>query len=177
MIIDLARFVKAETAYWNELEAVLSAIENDPVRRIPLTEIQRLHYLYERCSADLVRLDTFSTEPQLRDYLESLVARAYSEIHETRTASRIQWKNTALAFPRAFRRHLESIPASLAITLLGCAFGWFTVHQDSQVKAILMCRSPACLIPLADPRRKGRERHQRPSEGREGNFAAQLINE
>ena len=30
-----------------------------------LPEIERLHYLYERCSADLVRLDTFATEPQL----------------------------------------------------------------------------------------------------------------
>ena len=174
MIIDLARFVKAETAYWNELEGVLNAIENNPVRRIPLNEIQRLHYLYERCSADLVRLDTFSTEPQLRDYLESLVARAYSEIHETRTATRIQWKNTVLAFPRAFRRHLRAFQLSLIVTLLGCAFGWFVVHQDSQVKAILM-PFPGLLDSPADRVAKEESATKDRLKGVKGSFAAQLM--
>ena len=35
-----------------------------------------------------MRLDTFATEPQLRAYVESLVSRAYAEIHETRAAVR-----------------------------------------------------------------------------------------
>src|SRR5690349_3540072 len=103
MIIDLPRFVAAERPYWDELQSVLAALEADPARRMPLAEIQRLHYLYERCSADLSRLDTFATEPQLRAFLESLVSRAYSEIHETRAPFRIRWKAMVLAFPRAFR--------------------------------------------------------------------------
>ena len=58
MIIDLPRFVSAERAYWDELHAALAKMEAEPERRLPLEEIQRLHYLYERCSSDLSRLDT-----------------------------------------------------------------------------------------------------------------------
>lgn len=138
MIIDLPRFVQAEKPYWDELRGVLETTEAEPGRRMPLAEIQRLHYLYERCSADLARLDTFATEPQLRAFLESLVSRAYSEIHETRAPFRIRWKSLVLAFPRAFRRHLGAFRLSAAVTLLGCAFGWFIILQDPQAKAVLM---------------------------------------
>lgn len=174
MILDIARFVQAETAYWKELDSVLAALGSDPLRRMTLTEIQRLHYLYERCSADLVRLDNVSTEPQLREYLETLVARAYSEIHETRGTNRTQWKNTALAFPRAFRRHLRAFQLSVAITLLGCAFGWFALHQDAQVKATLLpfsglLGSPAERVAREESATKDR------LQGVKGSFAAQLM--
>ena len=138
MIIDLPRFVAAERPYWDELHGLLAAMENAPERRMTLPEIQRLHYLYERCSADLSRLDTFATDPALRVFLESLVSRAYSEIHETRAPMKFSLKNAVLAFPRAFRRHLGAFRLSVAVTVLGCAFGWFAVHQDPRAKAILL---------------------------------------
>ena len=138
MIIDLPRFVNAEKPYWDELQTVLATAEAEPGRRMSLAEIQRLHYLYERSSADLARLDTFSTEPRLRAFLESLVSRAYSEIHETRAPFRIPWKSLVPAFPRAFRRHLGAFRLSAAVTLLGCVFGWFVIRQDPQAKAVLM---------------------------------------
>ena len=138
MIIDLPRFVSAERAYWDELHAVLVKLEAEPERRLPLSEIERLHYLYERCSSDLSRLDTFSTEPRLRAFLESLVSRAYSLIHETRGRSRIRWKRAVLQFPRAFRRHLGAFRLAVAVTLLGCAFGWFALRIDPRNKSVLM---------------------------------------
>src|SRR5436190_2230492 len=116
MIIDLQRFVAAERAYWDELEAAVGSTEDDPERRMPLAEVQRLHYLYERCSADLARLGTFSAEPQLRAYLESLVSRAYSLIHETRMPMRVHWKGVVLAFPRAFRRHMGALRLATGVT-------------------------------------------------------------
>jgi len=138
VIVDLTRFVSSEKSYWDELEGVLSKLEADPERRIPLAEVQRLHYLYERCSADLARLDAFSTEPRLRASLESLVSRAYGEIHETRSAGRVRWKAALFAFPRAFRRHVGAFWLAVGVTLLGCAFGWFAIRQDPLAKAVLM---------------------------------------
>jgi hypothetical protein len=138
VIIDLPRFVAAERAYWDELALLLARLETEPEARLSLPEIQRLHYLYERSSADLARLDTFSTEPNLRAYLESLVARAYTEIHETRAPVKLRWKSVVLAFPRAFRRHQAAFRLSLGVTLLGCAFGWFAIRMDPHVKAVLM---------------------------------------
>jgi uncharacterized membrane protein SpoIIM required for sporulation len=138
VIIDLPRFVAAERVYWNELAALLARLETEPEARLSLPEIQRLHYLYERSSADLARLDTFSTEPNLRAFLESLVARAYTEIHETRAPVKLRWKSVVLAFPRAFRRHQGAFRLSLSVTLLGCAFGWFALRMDPRVKTVLM---------------------------------------
>ena len=174
MIVDLARFVQTETEYWEELNSALNKLAAEPLRRMPLKEIQRLHYLYERCSADLVRIDAFSAEPALRDYLESLVSRAYSEIHETRAAARIQWKSAILAFPRAFRRHMRAFQLSLAVTLLGCAFGWFALHRDPQVKAVLMPFAGLLDSPAERVAREESASRDR-LKGVKGTFAAQLM--
>lgn len=138
MIVDLSRFVIAEKPYWDELETVLGKLDSSPEQPMTLPEVQRLHYLYERCSADLANLHTFSTEPQLRALLESLVARAYGEIHETRPPLRLRWKLAVYSFPRAFRRHRGAFRLAVGITILGVAFGWFAVRQDPQSKAVLM---------------------------------------
>jgi len=138
VIVDIPRFVAAERPYWDELRALVDRLDTEPEHRLALAEIERLHYLYERCSAGLARLDTFSTDPALRGMLESLVSRAYSEIHETRERKKIRWKALWTAFPRAFRRHLGAFGLSLGITLLGCAFGWFAIRMDPHSKAVLM---------------------------------------
>jgi uncharacterized membrane protein SpoIIM required for sporulation len=174
LIVDLPRFVAAEQPYWDELQSLLGKVEADPGWRMPLADVRRLHYLYERCSADLARLDTFSGEPRLRAFLESLVARAYSEIHETRAPSTIRWKSLIVAFPRAFRRHAAAFRLSLGITLLGCAFGWFAVRADPQTKAVLMpfpglMVSPAERVAQEEGARTDRLR------GRKASFSAQLM--
>ena len=138
MILDLPRFVASERECWSELEALLDRLHDEPNWRMSVSEIQRLQYLYERSAADLVRLDEFS-QPALRASLQALVARAYSTIHETRSfRASFRWR-TWLAEPaRAFRRHGAAFGLSLAITILGCAFGWVAIRADSQSKAVLM---------------------------------------
>ena len=177
MIIDLPRFVSAERAYWDELHGVLAKLEAEPERRLPLDEIQRLHYLYERCSSDLSRLDTFATEPRLRAFLESLVSRAYSVIHETRAPAKIRWKSAVLAFPRAFRRHMAAFRLAAGVTLLGCAFGWFALHVDPRNKAILM-PFPGLQAPpaerVAHEESAGSAKEDR-LKGIKASFAAQLM--
>ena len=51
MILDLPRFVTTERVYWNELQALLDRMRLEPGWRMSIPEIERLHYLYERCSA------------------------------------------------------------------------------------------------------------------------------
>jgi uncharacterized membrane protein SpoIIM required for sporulation len=174
VIIDLPRFVEAERPYWDELEAALHRIETEPERRMSLADLQRFHYLSERCSADLARLDTFATEPRLRAFLESLVSRAYSEIHETREPLHIRWKSLLLAFPRAFRRHLGAFRLSAGITILGCALGWFLIRQDPQVKAVLL---PFPGLMLSPAERVAKEESSRADRltGRKATFSAQLM--
>src|ERR1035438_1363795 len=138
MILDVPRFVAAERVYWEELDALLKLLEDEPERRMKLEEIERLYYLYERASSDLSRLDTFSVEPGVQALLESLVARAYSEIHETRAPIRARFKNVVFAFPRAFRRHARAFQLSVAITIIGTLFGGLAVLRDPASKSVVL---------------------------------------
>ncbi len=76
MIIDLNTFLVKGRPHWQELEAILKSNEAGLVDRLPLDEIKRFHYLFERTSADLVELNTYAYEPETSKYLESLVSRA-----------------------------------------------------------------------------------------------------
>ena len=140
MIIDLEKFSALERPSWQELEHLLDMMEADPMHRMDLDQARRFHYLYERTSADLAKLITFSTEPELRRYLENLVARAYSEIHETRHERKrfAPWKWFVQTLPQTFRRHAKAFYLSLAITLIGCAFGAFAVAFDPESKSVIM---------------------------------------
>jgi len=174
VIIDLRRFVTAERPYWDELQSFLDKLDAEPERRLPLADIERLHYLYERCSADLARVDTFALDPSLRAMLESLVARAYSEIHETRAPLRIRWRSLILAFPRAVRRHRSAFGLSLGITLLGCAFGWFAIRTDPASKAVLMPFANLMGSP-ADRVHEEESAHDDRLRGKKTTFSAELM--
>jgi uncharacterized membrane protein SpoIIM required for sporulation len=140
MILDLPRFVEAEQAYWRELETILNRLESEPALRMSLEELERFHYLYERSSADLAKMATFSAEAEAREHLESLVARAYGEIHSTRRGGArprpLHW--FFATFPQTFRRHVRLFWVAVAITVLGSAFGAFAVLTDSEAKAVIV---------------------------------------
>ncbi|MCI0534559.1 MAG: stage II sporulation protein M [Verrucomicrobiales bacterium] len=140
MIIDLPRFIASERPYWSELEGWLDRMESDPGLTLDLGQVKRFHYLYQRASADLARLATFASEPEMGRYLESLVARGYAEIHATRESPR----NVAIrawflqVFPQTFRRHINAFWLSVAITVVGSTFGIMAVALDSEAKRTLL---------------------------------------
>lgn len=174
MIVDVTRFVAEERAFWRELEELLGEIENSPERALTFREVERLHYLYERSSADLSRLGALAGDPRLHAYLEGLVARAYSEIHETRAPFRLSWRAIVLAFPRAFRRRFQAFRLSLAATIVGCAFGAFAMLADPAAKAVLM---PFPGLMDSPARRVAREEAAKTDRLRGGRatFSAQLM--
>lgn len=140
MIIDLTRFIHEERPYWRALEEILDKLERDPERRLGIKGVKRFHYLYQRASADLAKIATFAVEPQTHSYLESLVAKAYAEIHETRDKphrlSVLRWFFKTL--PQTFRRHIAAFWLSVAVTAVGFAFGGMVVALDPGAKSVLM---------------------------------------
>jgi len=176
MILDLPRFLTAERPYWTELESALDRMEGEPGRRPSLAEIKSLHYLYQRASADLARMATFSSEPETRRYLESLVARAYAEIHETREGRRRlnvrRW--LARELPQTFRRHARAFWLAVAVTLGGVAFGVLALRIDPEAKAVIMPFRGLMESPAA---RVAREEHAKVDKlhGVKTTFAAQLM--
>jgi len=140
LIIDIERFLRQEKPYWVELEKLLETLESDTFHTLSLNEARRLHYLYQRTSADLAKLRTFSSKPDLRQYLEVLVGHAYSQIHENRARPLRLAPFTFLLrwFPQAFRRHVNAFYLSLAITASGALFGVGAMLLDPGSKEVLM---------------------------------------
>ena len=140
MIVDLERFIKEEEHYWTELESMLDALERDPLRRMNLPEIKRFHYLYQRASAALVKVGGSSGETDIRRYLESLVARAYANVHELRGASHrlrpLHWFFET--FPGVFRAHVGAFVLSLAITAFGFSVGAAVMAVDKEARNVIM---------------------------------------
>ena len=140
MIIDLNKFIAQERPFWTELEEIVHELEKEPELRLGLDEARRFHYLYQRASADLARIMTFSSEREIRRYLESLVGRAYGEIHMTRKKPHrlapLTW--FFRTFPQTFRMYVNAFWLARLITTLGGAFGGFAIIFDPGAKQVLM---------------------------------------
>ena len=178
MIIDLPRFIAAEQPTWSELEEWLGRIEADPERAMSLAEAQRFHLLYQKVSADLGRVATFASEPELKRYLESLTARAYGEIHETRQRGSkfrpVHW--FVNEFPRAFRRRCGAFLLSCIITAVGMIFGGAATALDDEAKEAIL---PAQFSHLTgDPAKRVAEEERATRDHMEGGksqFASELM--
>jgi len=176
MIIDLSRFLAEERKYWTQLEERLDRVDRNPDQRMKLDELLKFHELYERASADLAKIETFSSEPEIRHYLERLVARAYSEIHETREKlERMNpWRWFVGTFPRTFRRHLGPFWLSVAITVAGCVFGGIAIRVDPEAKQVLMPFQGLKEDPSERVRREESAKQDKLA-GNKSTFAAQLM--
>lgn len=140
MIVDLYRFIREERPYWQELEEYLTRMKSDATLRLDVAGARRFNYLYQRASSALARLSQLSAERETHRYLESLVASAYAEIHETRERPHrlapLAWLRGTL--PRTFRAHFGAFMLSVAITLGGTMLGGFAIALDTDAKQILM---------------------------------------
>ena len=178
MIIDLPRFIATQRPVWTDLERRLERLEREPSGALSLEEATHFHLLYQKVSADLGRVTTLAAEPELRRYLESLTARAYSEIHETRVQGRrfslVRWFTRD--FPRSFRRQKTAFILSVAITLLGVLFGGFATALDEDVKDAVLPSQFA--NHLGDPAQRVAEEERAESDrlgGKHASFAGTLM--
>ncbi len=177
MIIDLPRFLIEEQKYWSELEERLDQMEREPSAQLTLEQVRRFHYLYQRACADLVKIQTSAHEPAVCLYLESLVARAYSEIYESRGRSdggRKKILSAFSAFPRAFRRHLQAFSLSVLLTLAGVVFAAGALYFDTEAKAVIMPFPQLRGSPSERVRQEEKGRSDR-LEGSRAGFSAFLM--
>jgi uncharacterized membrane protein SpoIIM required for sporulation len=176
LILDLPRFLKTERPYWEELNALLDYIDNDHYQRLTLQQVTRLEYLYQRAASALARLSTFSAEPKTTEFLESLVARTYAECHPNRVPSQrfrpFHW--LFRTFPQTFRKHSRAFALSLALTLVGTAFGWGVVAADSSAKGIILPFSQLLGSPAERVKKEETLKTDRLS-GHKETFSAQLM--
>jgi Uncharacterized membrane protein len=175
MIIDLPRFLAAERPYWQELKTLLDRLETETQPKLSVAEVERFHFLYERTAAALARIAAHA-DPNTHRFLESLVARAYGEIHETRgTASRFSLRQWAFrTFPETFRHHFRAFLAALVVTFVGAAFGSTILMFDPEMKPLIL---PFSHLHGDPAERVKKEESQKPEHLEEGKsrFSAYLM--
>ncbi len=176
MIIDLTKFRGEEEPHWKRLEATLDRIETNPGYRMSLSEVNEFHYLYQRASADLAKVATFASEPDLRAYLEHVVARAYSEIHETRrSGAKIKpWAWFTGTLPQTFRRRVGAFWLAAALTAAGALFGAIAVGMDPEAKQVIMPFQGLKESPAERVKKEESGSRDRLS-GKKSTFAAELM--
>lgn len=176
MIVDLKQFIERERSTWEELDQMLSRIENETLLRLTLEEVQRLHYLYERTGAGLIKISTFAAEPNLVHSLESLLTRAYAELQTGRyTTDKLSPRRWLFRiFPQTFREHIGFFWAALLLTVFGALFGGAAVAFDPDAKAAIAPFSHLLQNPAE--RVKEEERATNPTLATsKGRFSATLI--
>ena len=178
MILDIDRFLENERPAWDELSRVLDLWERDPLRNAEIAEVERFHYLYQRAASSLARLQANSGDIEARQYVESLVARAYAEIHRRRDSEKkFKFFPWLLAdFPRAFRRHAAAFALSVAITIAGSLFGTIALIADTDARPTLMPFSNLLEKPSERvAREESQQKKSDPTGGHKTSFAAQLM--
>jgi uncharacterized membrane protein SpoIIM required for sporulation len=180
VILDLERFQAQARPRWGKLESLLASLEGRPDRRLNPGEGEQLQELYTQTAADLNRVTHGALAPELRQYLERLVARAYAELYYApATRSEIwqprRWLRIFTAFPEAFRRQSRYFVLAVLITVLGCALGGLAVRYDpASVDALLPAgylRNPGERVHQEE---KGQNRHLASTQI-EAAFSAELI--
>lgn len=140
MIVDLARFVEKERPHWEELERELNRLADGLTSLDDIRYSRKLLSLFQRACSDLGRVGAANAEPELRAYLESLVARGYSEIHSVAAGPRgfRFWHWFVTIFPQTFRRHIWAFHASWALTVVGVIVGCILIAADPASREIVL---------------------------------------
>lgn len=139
MIVDVTSFVEREKPHWEELERELDRMANNLAPLKDIEYSQHVLSLFHRASSDLARLGSSAAEPELHTYLETLVARGYSEIHATsprmRTFRPIRWLTQVL--PQTFRKQLWAFQLAFAVTMIGGMVGAILISVDPEAREVV----------------------------------------
>jgi len=180
VILNLERFQAHSQPRWRSLESLLGLLESRPDRRLNPVEAQQLQDLYAQTAADLNRVTHGALAPELRQYLERLVARSYAELNYAPPSRSEMWKPRSWlrifsAFPESFRRQSRYFALAVLITILGCMLGGLAVHYDPASVDVLL---PADYLRNPEQRvheeEQGKGRHLQSAQT-EAAFSAQLI--
>lgn len=180
MILNLERFQAQARPRWNNLESLLGTLESRPDRRLNPAEAQQLMELYAQTSADLNRVTHGALAPELRQYLERLVARAYAELYYAPSKRSDIWQprrwfRIFTAFPESFRRQSRYFGIAMLVTLLGCALGGLAVRYDPTAVDVLLpadyLRNPGERVHQEE---QGQGEHIKTAQN-EAAFSAELI--
>jgi len=136
----LERLLREGAPRWTRLENLLKEVENLPPRAFGRERLLEIVGLYRETSADLARIRTLTSDPEILERLNQLAARGYRLLHAE--APRApgppvrEW--IARGIPDAFAQSRRHVAAATLAMLLGALIGACAVAADSsQARALI----------------------------------------
>ena len=176
MIINLEKFILEETPYWESLEKLSNQLSSGEIRSLDYKKLEEIHYLYQRAADDLAKIQDFSSDTQIKQYLEQLVANAFSNIYYGQSKKH-RFRPIQLffiRFPQVFRKHKNAFLLSFLITFVGMIFGGVALLIDQDAKSIVMPFSHLKNDPSERVQQEEIAKEDRMA-GRKSSFAAYLM--
>lgn len=128
---DINAFLNRRQPNWARLEALLLRVEQKGLHTLSPAEVREFGILYRRTSSDLVSARAKTANAEVLQYLNDLVARAYSQVYRSR---RFQPQDILtflwVDFPRLFRHAWKYVALATLISLGSVVFGWEMNHRD-----------------------------------------------
>ena len=148
-------FVQKKWESWKRLDALSLRASSSPTQ-LTRDELHEFMRLYRQASGDLLQARTSSSNLELIDFLNDLVARAYVTVY--RTSSENIWKAIGRAIQTAavtFRSRKWFVFTSLGVFLVGGLFAFTMLHVYSDSRSQFI--TPA-MEPLFDGWKEGKRR-------------------
>jgi uncharacterized membrane protein SpoIIM required for sporulation len=136
----LERLLREGAPRWTRLETLLGEVESLPPRAFGRERLLEIVGLYRETSADLARVRTLTSDPDILQRLNQLASRGYRLLHAD--AARVpgpalrEW--IVRGIPDAFAQSRRQVAAAALAMLLGALIGAGVVAADaSQARALI----------------------------------------
>lgn len=123
--MDLDHFLRERRSRWQRFSALLDRVDAGGLEVLAPREADEFFSLYRLTSSDLNLVQTRTASPSLLEYLEDLIARAYSQLQWPRKAGffRAWWMILRYYFPAALRSEWRPLTVSTATVIIGIFVG------------------------------------------------------
>ena len=145
-------------ASWERLSELLDRADRAGLASLSLEELEALGSLYRQAATHLARARTDGRDPDLVEFLNSLVGRAHGRLYGGRTKSRFQLGHFFGAeLPRTFRRNFWYIALSVGISLLAAVVAYIAVCSDDRWARAMLPQGAAMIKEFAQSKKAAGE--------------------
>jgi len=131
--VKSVEFRREREAGWHDLERLVRIGEAEGLASLSPGDLERLPALYRAALSALSVTRAFALDANLRDYLESLSARAYFLVYANKSSVWVLFVDFLRRdFPCTFRRSARLLLVAAALLLLGALCGFTLTWQNPE---------------------------------------------
>src|SRR3954464_15472472 len=136
--MPIDKFINERKNVWQRLEELLQLLDRMTLRKLHREEVKELGRIYRRTASDLAIARAESRDPQLVNYLNSLVIRAHGRIYraDAQGGKRLREFFTK-GFPRTFRRTWRYTALAFTVFLVFSVVGFVGTKRDPEFSSLM----------------------------------------